>query len=137
MTTMLLTMTVAATPLLAIAGLLRLMDWIQRGRDARYARQIELTDAIHRELGAAAAPTVERRRGGGWLVRMMVPLDRPAVVAAILRVTDQVFASPDASELLQIVLTPRPASPARVAGASRSARRRQVESAAPVIAAVR
>ena len=93
MTSTLLTVAIAATPLLTIAGLLRLMDWIQRRREARYARQIELTDAIHRELGAIAAPTVHRRRGGGWLVHMTVPLHRPAVVAALLRVTDQVFAS--------------------------------------------
>lgn len=136
MTTNLLAIAIAATPLLAIAGLLRLAEWIQRRRDALYARQIELTDAIHRELGAAAAPTVQRRRGGGWLIHMMVPLDRPTVVAAILRITDQVFASPDASDTLQIILTPAPPSPARAAGAARSARRRPVDSRAP-IAAVR
>jgi hypothetical protein len=133
MTSTLLTVAVAATPLLTIVGLLRLMDWIQRKREARYARQIELTDAIHRELGAIAAPTVHRRRGGGWLVHMTVPLHRPAVVAALLRVTDQVFASRAAFE---IVLTPAPPSPASL-GASPSARRRPLQSGAPLIAATR
>ncbi len=137
MTTMLLAIAVAATPFGVIAGLLRLVDRIERRRDARYARQIELTDAIHRELGAAAAPTVTRRPRGGWLVRMMVPLDRPSVVAGILRVTDQVFASSDASDMLQIVLTPQPVSAATVAGASRPPRRRPAESAGRMIAAVR
>jgi hypothetical protein len=133
MTSTLLTVAVAATPLLTIVGLVRLMDWIQRRREARYARQIELTDAIHRELGAIAAPTVHRRRGGGWLVHMTVPLHRPAVVAALLRVTDQVFASRAAFE---IVLTPAPPSPASL-GASPSARRRPLQSGAPLIAATR
>ncbi len=138
MTTELLAIAVAATPLVVVVGLLRLMDRLQRRRDARYARQIELTDAIHREMGAVAAPMVERRRGGGWLVRMMVPLDRPAVVAAILRVTDEVFASSDSGGRLQIVLVPRPWSPATAAGPLRSARQhRPVQSGASMIAAAR
>ena len=58
MTTTLLMIAVAATPLAVIAALLRLVDRIERRRDACHARQIELTDAIHRALGAAAAPTV-------------------------------------------------------------------------------
>lgn len=137
MMTTLLAIAVTATPLLAIAGLLRLAEWVQRRRDARCARQIELTDAIHRELGAAAAPTLQRRLGGGWLVHMMVPLDRPAVVGAILRITDRVFASGHASDMFQIVLTPAPPSAATVAGASRAARHHPGESAARVIAAAR
>src|SRR5262245_2807677 len=88
--TMLMEILVAAIPIGVVIGLLRVADRIQRKHEERLARQIELTNAIHREMGAAAAPTVERRRGGGWLVRMRVPLDRPAVVAAILRVTHQV-----------------------------------------------
>jgi len=137
MMTTLLAIAVTATPLLAIAGLLRLVEWVQRRRDARYARQIELTDAIHRELGAAAAPTLQRRLGGGWLIHMMVPLDRPAVVGVILQITDRVFASGHDSEMFQIVLTPAPPSAATVAGASRVARHRPLESAARVIAAAR
>jgi hypothetical protein len=133
--TTLLAIVVAASPLGVVVGLLRLMDRLQRKRAARYARQIALTDAIHREMGAVAAPTVERRRGGGWLVRMMVPFDRPAMVATILRVTDQVFASSGTRDALQIVLTPAPASPGTVAGASRCARYRPVQSSAPMTAA--
>ena len=137
MTRMLLTTGIAALPLLAIVGLLRLAEWIQRRRAALYARQIELTDAIHRELGAAAAPTVRRRRGGRWLVHMMVCVDRPAMVAALVRITEQVFASRGASGMLQIVLTPEPPTPATASGAARSARRRPVESRPPMIAALR
>jgi hypothetical protein len=130
-------MAIAATPLLAIAGLLRLAEWVQRRRTARYARQIELTDAIHRELGAVAAPVVKRQRGGGWLVRMMVPLDRPAMVAAILGITDRTLAPRTASGGLQIVLIPRPRSTTTVTGISSSARPRPVESGARALAAFR
>ena len=137
MTTGLLAMAVAVTPLVMIAALLRLVDRTQRRRDARHARQIALTDAIHREMGAVAAPTVERRRGGGWVVRMMVPFDRPGVVAAILRVTDQVFGLSGTGDTLQIVLTPRPVSPAAAAGPLRPARHRPVQSAPSMIAAAR
>lgn len=137
MTTGFVTVAVAAIPLVVIAGLLRLMDRLQRRREARYARQIELTDAIHREMGAVAAPTVERRRGGGWVVRMRVPLDRPAVVAALLGVTDQVFSSSGAGDTLQIVLTSLPASPATAAGLLRSARPRPLQSGASIVAAAR
>lgn len=132
--TMLMEIVVAAIPVGVVVGLLRLADRIQQKREERLARQIELTNAIHREMGAAAAPTVERRRGGGWLVRMSVPLDRPAVVAAILRVTHQVFASPDHVDTLQIVLTPRPALPAR---ALRPVQHRPARSATSVAAAAR
>ena len=90
---MAIAMTVA--PFAVVVGLLRLAEHIGRRREARYARQIELTDAIHRELGAIVAPTVERRSGGGWRVSMMVPLDRPAIVARLLRITDRLF-GPDA-----------------------------------------
>ncbi len=65
-----------------------------------------LTDAIHWELGAVAAPVVSRRPGGGWRVSMAVPIDRPAVVAALLRVTERHFAAEKAAERLEIVLRP-------------------------------
>jgi hypothetical protein len=115
MTTALLAMAVAAAPLAIVGGLLRLTARVQRRREVRCARQIELTDAIHREMGAAAAPVVERTWGGGWLVRMMVPLDSPAVVAAIVGVTSRVFAFSSAQDRLQILLTAQPASRAVVA----------------------
>jgi hypothetical protein len=137
MTTTFYGIAVAASPAAIVLGLLWLADRQHRRRDGGRARQIELTDAIHRAMGAAAAPTVERRRGGGWLVRMTVPLDSPAMVATILRVTGQVFASSDRKDTLQIVLMPRPALPATTAGPSWSARHRPVPSAASIVAAAR
>ncbi len=111
--TTILSVMAAMTPVLVTVGLLRLADRIQFRREASYARQIELTDAIHRELGAVVAPTVRRRLWRGWLVSMRVPFDRPAMVAAILRVTDELFGSGGRSAIgfYQIVLTRQPKSP--------------------------
>jgi hypothetical protein len=50
----------ALLPFAAVVGLLWLARMIREKRDADGARQIILTDAIHRELGAVAAPV-----GGG------------------------------------------------------------------------
>jgi hypothetical protein len=82
---------VALMPFAIIIGLLRLADRIAERRDARYARQIELTDAIHREFGAIVAPNVRRRRGGGWLISVAVPLAHRGAIPAILRITDEQF----------------------------------------------
>src|SRR5262249_32024821 len=73
----------ALAPFAAIIGLLRLAGQVSRRRERSRERQVVLTDAIHRELGAAAAPDVRQRLGGEWLVTMRVPLDRPGTVAAL------------------------------------------------------
>ncbi len=78
------TIMIALIPFLAIWGLLRFAHAVERRRDARVARQIALTDAIHRELGAVAAPNVRRTWSGEWVVSMrlalarLLPADRPA-----------------------------------------------------------
>ena len=122
-----------ATLLLAVFGLLRLAESRQLRREARYARQIALTDAIHRELGAVAAPTVRKRPKGGWVVSMMVPLDRPATVATLLRITDRVFGAADRSGTgrYEVVLTHRPSGPeAEASGAEAPAAERTARLAA-------
>jgi len=106
MTTLLTALVVVAIPFLAVTALLM---WAERREDRRQLardRQIALTDAIHWELGAVAAPTVTRRSRGGWRVYIPVSLERPAVVAAILRVTACHFAAQKPAEHLEIVLTP-------------------------------
>ena len=108
---------------LGLIGWLWSAERAQARRDARYERQIALTDAIHRELGAVAAPFVTRRRGE-WLVSMRVPLDRSAMVAAILSITEREFSSARGSEArpYQITLTPTPREPrAATAGVSHPA----------------
>ena len=63
---------VLAVPVAGLVALLKVLDFLQRRRAATVARQIEVTDAIHREFGAIVAPTVRRARGG-W--RVVLPMD--------------------------------------------------------------
>jgi len=106
MTALVAIFVIVAIPFVAVSALLRLVERRQDRRDLQRDQQILLTDAIHWELGAVAAPVVSRRPGGGWRVSMAVPLDRPAVVAALLRVTARHFAAEKAAERLEIVLRP-------------------------------
>ena len=106
MTALLTALVAVAILFLAVSALLVFAERREDRRALARDRQIALTDAIHWELGAAAAPTVTRRRGGGWRVSMAVPLERSDVVAAILRVTACHFAAEKAAERMEILLTP-------------------------------
>jgi hypothetical protein len=70
---------VLAVPVAGLVALLKVLDFLQRRRAATVARQIEVTDAIHREFGAIVAPTVRRARGG-W--RVVLPMDARLAEAA-------------------------------------------------------
>src|SRR5205823_7899930 len=63
---------VVGVPVAGLVALLKVLDFLERRRAATVARQIEVTDAIHREFGAIVAPTVRRARGG-W--RVVLPMD--------------------------------------------------------------
>ena len=106
MTALVAIFVIAAIPFLVVSALLRLAERRQDRRDLQRDQQIMLTYAIHWELGAVAAPVVRRRPGGGWRVSMTVPIDRPAVVTALLRVTAHHCAAEKAAERLEIVLRP-------------------------------
>src|SRR2546422_4130293 len=84
METLLTVVVVGLFPCLTLLALLGLTARVERRRAAVIARQIELTDAIHREVGALVAPWVMRRPGGAWRVRVAVPFERPAVVEAVV-----------------------------------------------------
>ena len=115
---------IALTPFLVVIALLRFADFVSARREASVARQIALTNAIHRELGAVAAPMVSRRPGGGWLVSMAVPLDRPGTTAAIVRITERMFApAGGGADPLRILLTPAATRPVPGASAGSSGRR--------------
>ena len=75
-------------------GLLLLAAHAQRARDEVIARQVGLTDAIHRRFGAVVAPVVERRRGGGWRAVIAVPFARPDMVAGVVSLTERTLAGP-------------------------------------------
>lgn len=107
MTALIAALVMVAVPFVAVSALLALAERLQDRRESQRDRQIMLTDAIHWELGAVAAPVVSRRSGGGWRVFMAVPLDRPAEVTALLRVTQRHFSAEEqGAESLEIVLTP-------------------------------
>jgi hypothetical protein len=120
-----LTTMAALAPFLAIWILLRATNHLARRRDACVARQIALTDAIHRELGAAAAPVVELSWSREWIVSVRVPLQREGLVGTITRITHDVFRRLDRQDAprLRLVLRPQDPRPARAmhAEAARSA----------------
>jgi hypothetical protein len=102
-------MGVILVPFVAVWALVRIRSAFERRRDAGAARQIALTDAIHRELGAAAAPVVRRGWLSGWTVSIPLPLDHEATVGAIVRITTNLFRRLDAQDppRLRMVLIPR------------------------------
>jgi hypothetical protein len=83
-------LTLAASPLLLMAGVLLLVERRRARRQVEVARQIALTDALHARLGALVAPLVTRRQRH-WRISMALPADQPAVLAAVLRTVDEVF----------------------------------------------
>jgi len=106
MTALLAALVIVAIPFLAVTALLKLSERLQDRRELERDRQIELTDAIHWELGPIAAPVVRRRLAGGWRVSMAVPLERSAEVAALVSLTARQFDAERAAERLEIVLSP-------------------------------
>ena len=103
MIVLLAALVIVAMPFLAVTLLLKLSERLQDRRDLERDRQVELTDAIHWELGAVAAPLVHRIRRG-WRVSMALPLDRSVEVATIVRLTAKQFGQ--TGERLEIVLRP-------------------------------
>jgi len=116
METLLAVVAVTLFPCVTLLVLLGLTAWVERRRAAVIARQIELTDAIHREIGAVVAPWVTRRPGSAWRVRIAVPFERPAVVEAVLAVVHRTF-----RERFDLVLTPQEEAAPRGTRASRQA----------------
>lgn len=102
------TIMIALIPFLAVWGLLRVAQAVERRRERCVSRQIALTDAIHRELGAVAAPEVRRTWTGEWVVSMRLALSRESTVGTIARVTSDLFRRLDGrdSPRLRVVLLP-------------------------------
>lgn len=99
---------VAVTPVLIFGALLWLNWYWRQLETVRTTRQIALTDAIHWEIGAAAAPLVTRGWLGGWTVSVALPLDDGGTVGAIVRIAHGFFAKhfPRDVQRLRIVLEP-------------------------------
>ncbi len=121
-------MAMMTAPFALVMGLLWLTRVIREKREAGVVRQIALTDAIHRELGAAAAPVVTRSWTRGWIVSVQVPLDHEGMVGVITRITHDLFRRLDRQDppRLSLVLIPRELRPwdrAQRIGSPRSAAR--------------
>ena len=118
---------IALIPFLAVWGLLRIAGAVERRRERCVSRQIALTDAIHRELGAAAAPHVRRTWTGEWVVSVRLALARESTVGAIARITGELFRRLDRQDppRLRVVLLPMDERVRRVlaTGSSRPAGR--------------
>jgi hypothetical protein len=100
----------ALVPVAAIWGLLEWANRVTRRREATIGRQIALTDALHRELGAVVAPDVRGSRWRGWTVSMRVSLHSEPLVGAISRITHELFRRLDEQDppRVRLVLIARP-----------------------------
>jgi hypothetical protein len=97
-----------ATLFVVVFALVALAGWVERSRDEAAARQIQLTDAIHAQLGAVVAPTVVRRPWGAWQVLINVPFARPDLVAGVLSIAHDTIRrlDPRGFQRVRIVLGP-------------------------------
>jgi hypothetical protein len=95
-----------AVPAVALGLVLAIVTRVQRARTHVIEQQIALTDAIHAELGAVAAPVVVKPMFGPWRVTFAVPFGRPALVEQLIVITGRVLKSVSPSGV-RIVLTPR------------------------------
>ena len=76
---------------------------MERARDARIARQVAVTDAIHRELGAVVAPVVKQRFGRDR-VEIAVPFESPATVGRVAAIAHATMFRTGGSRGIEIVL---------------------------------
>ena len=122
---------VALLPIALTVAALLLRERSARVRLAECARQIAVTDAIHRELGAIVAPVVRRRFWGRWQLVIPVPFDDLDSVSRVVRAAYQGFDAPERAipGRFEIVLSPQEKFvPRRERAAVAAARRSRGES---------
>ena len=122
---------VALLPIALTVAALLLRERSARVRLAECARQIAVTDAIHRELGAIVAPVVRRRFWGRWQLVIPVPFDDLDSVGRVVRAAYQGFDAPERAipGRFEIVLSPQEKFvPRRERAAVAAARRSRGES---------
>jgi hypothetical protein len=91
-------------PVTLLAVLLLATGRMERARDMRIARQVAVTDAVHRELGPVVAPVVKQRLGRDWRVEIAVPFDSPAIVGRVVAITHAAMLRSDGNRRIEIVL---------------------------------
>ena len=102
---LLIGLTLAALPIVIVLALLLVSRRREDRRAELQARQIQVTEAIHRRLGAVVAPTAREGAHGGWQLVIPVPWTRPDVVADVLDVAGETARTFDRREPVEIVLT--------------------------------
>jgi hypothetical protein len=91
-------------PATLLVALLLAVGRTERARDARIARQVAVTDAIHRELGAVVAPVVRRRFGRDWRVEIAVPFESEATVGRVVSLAHAAMVRTGVDRGIEIVL---------------------------------
>lgn len=102
----LLGLAVTLIPAAIIVPVAWLFQHLHDVRELSVQRQIVVTDAIHRELGAVVAPVVRKRPWGPWQLLLAVELDRPDFVESVLRAARRAL-EPLTNAPFEIVLVPR------------------------------
>jgi hypothetical protein len=103
--------TVIGMPLAAILILLGVSQRVRQARERVIARQVMLTDAVHRHLGAVVAPVVRKRPGRRWQVLMAVPPEHIGLEGRLVDLAHDTFGR-ELGEL-EVVLTRPGGAPAR------------------------
>jgi len=92
-------------PLAGLIAALRGAEAIDRSRRDRIARQVSVTDAIHRQLGPVVAPVVKRGGRRRWRVEIAVPFESTVLVGRIGVIAHAAMAALDPGHATEIVLT--------------------------------
>jgi hypothetical protein len=102
---------------LSATGVVVALGWAVELRDrrrlGRVVRQVAVTEAVHRELGALVAPVVSRRPGAPWTVSMAVGSRELALAGRLTAIARRVVGR-DGSPV-RVVLLPRDPEEARPA----------------------
>ncbi len=108
---MLIGLLIVLVPIVALVGALVIASWFEQAHARVVACQIALTDAIHRHLGAVAAPVVRRRVGDRWEVVIPLNLGDPTTVADVVSVAGRALPHLECGALrhARIVVTGRTA----------------------------
>ncbi len=110
--TVLIGLLISSLPIALMLALVAFVEWRDRRRQEAIARQIAITDAIHRHLGAVVAPTVEPSLTGPWRLAIATPFGRPDVIAAVVEIAHHAARAFErraalAVRPMEIVLTPQ------------------------------
>jgi hypothetical protein len=97
---------------MGIVGPLWLGGHVRRAREEAGARQVAVTDAINREIGAAVSPVVAPRMWGPWTLEIAVGREQERFLGRVLPIAARTMtrfeeARPRHRRGFQIVVVPR------------------------------